>query len=1331
MAAKFDEKSADIPRFDCFSDPATIGPRWTRWLNSFELYADGKGLIFDETETAANKKVKQRRRALLLHHAGQDVQDVFVTLAETGGVTDYEKTVAALNKYFVPKVNSSVARRRFKAITPSGTETVGQFATRLRKAVKDCEYGTTETENQIRDEILEKCASNYIRRKCYEEAQGGNVLTLSRTLEIAAQCEEIELQLAELSTGGGTEAEKGHVNRVAAASQKSDKTKTGKSKKNIQCYRCGKYGHMSKDPECPARGKTCSKCQGKDHFATVCRTKDGKKKHEKQEKSGESVKAVDEHYAFTIQIKRDDEPMLDIVAGNKPLKVLIDSGASCNIVGVDTWEDLKRQGIDCKSRATNGKKLYAYASEKPINVKGTFETTVECGSRAVKTSFMVIDGNGVPLLGKETAMNLGVLKIGVDIAAVADTKTMIAGQYPELFRGVGKLNTHQMKIHIREDAKPVAQPMRRIPFNLRGKVERKLDELMKADIIEPVVGPTNWLNPVVVAPKPNGEIRLCLDMRRANEAIVRERHPIPTVDEVLQDLNGSKVFSKLDLKWGYHQMELTPESRDITTFATHKGVFRYKRLLFGVCSASEQYQQEISKVLAGIEGAQNISDDVIVHGADQEMHDKRLHAVLRRLRERGLTLNREKCQFNMNRLVFMGILLTEKGIGPTEERVKAIADAREPESVTELRSFLGLANYSARFIPQFATTTEPLRKLLKKEEPFNFGLEQRAAFKQVKKALAHCQKLAYFQKEATTRVIADVGPVGIGAVLVQEQKGQEVPICYASRSLTSCEKRYSQTEKEALSLVWACEKFHPYIYGGRFSLVTDHKPLEVIYGPRSRPSARIERWVLRLQPYNFDVVHVSGHKNIADPLSHLLPPKHKEEKFDQENKDKDDEYIRFVAVNATPRALSTQEVERESAKDEELDVVREALAAGRFDKCKPYAVVAGELCQIGQLVLRGTRLVIPSKLRARVLALAHEGHLGVVGTKQNLRSKVWWPGIDKAAERYCRSCHGCQLVARPEPPEPVTPTQLPEGPWRDVAVDLMGPLPSGHSLLVVVDYYSKYQDTLVMQSTTTEKVIECLEDTFARHGIPVTLKSDNGPQFVSGEFKNFCQDNNIEHCKTTPRWAQAIGEVERQNRSLLKRLQIAQAEKLDWRGELRKYLFQYRSVAHTTTGRSPAELLFNRKLRTKIPENSSLQPFDQDVQDRDSEQKAKSKMYADLRRGAQPSEVEVGDHVLLKQDKQNKLTTNFGGLPHEVLSKLGNSLIVQSPDGVQYRRNTSHVHRYVSRENEDMDRGPDAEPELPAVRPEVSDAPPVTPAAPVEPLRRSQRTIQKPARYRE
>lgn len=202
---------------------------------------------------------------------------------------------------------------------------------------------------------------------------------------------------------------------------------------------------------------------------------------------------------------------------------------------------------------------------------------------------------------------------------------------------------------------------------------------------------------------------------KANEAIIRERYPIPTVDEILQGLNGSAIFTKLDLKWGYYQLELTLESREITTFAVHNGVYRYKRLIFGVSTASEQYQHEIANALAGIEGVENISDDVIIHAPDQETHDKRLHAVMKRLSDCGLTLNSEKCQFNMDRLVFMGILLTQKGIGPTEERVRAVVEAREPKNATEVRSFLGLVGFSSRFIPQFATLSEPLRRLTRKE----------------------------------------------------------------------------------------------------------------------------------------------------------------------------------------------------------------------------------------------------------------------------------------------------------------------------------------------------------------------------------------------------------------------------------------------------------------------------------------------------------------------------------------------------------------------------------------------------------------------------------------
>ena len=698
--------------------------------------------------------------------------------------------------------------------------------------------------------------------------------------------------------------------------------------------------------------------------------------------------------------------MLKLSVGGVELEMLVDSGATNNIVDEETWEDLKAKKIKCKSEAAPiDRKLYAYASSKPLQVKGRFMCEVLIGKGKAQAEFLVIKGKGVPLLCKDTTMKLGVLRIGVDIATVAETKQTLQRQFPEVFSGIGKLKSKQVTLRVDPKVKPVDQPLGRTPFNLQEKVKKKIQELLDCDIVEEVDGPTPWVNPVVIIPKADGDIRLCIDMRRANEAILRGSHPIPTVDELLHSMNGSRVFSKLDLKWGYHQLELSQESCQITTFVTHKGLYRYKRLLFGVSSASELYQHEISTALAGIEGVDNISDDIIVHGPDQKIHNQRLLKTMERLRQHGLTLNADKCLFNVDRLVFMGILLSEKGIGLTEERVRALQETREPETVSEVQSFLGLANYSSRFIPHFATLTEPLRKLTRKDVSFHFGPEQKASFESLKKSMVEAGTLAYFDKSASTKVVVDTSPVGLGAVLMQNQNGAWVPICYASRSLTDCERRYSQTEKEAL--VWAWERYHAYIYGMRFDLVTDHKPLEVIYGPRSKPCARIECWVIRLQPYDFWVVYAQGQSNVADPLSRLL----------SQNKATNhqhgaEEYVQFAAISATPAALTTRKVEEASAVDEELKALREAIKTGRFEKCKAYEPAAGELCVIGQLVLRGTRIVLPTKLRPQAISLAHEGHLGIVGTKQNLRSKVWWPGIDKAAEKFCKSCYGCQLVAQ-------------------------------------------------------------------------------------------------------------------------------------------------------------------------------------------------------------------------------------------------------------------------------------------------------------------------------
>ena len=289
-------------------------------------------------------------------------------------------------------------------------------------------------------------------------------------------------------------------------------------------------------------------------------------------------------------------------------------------------------------------------------------------------------------------------------------------------------------------------------------------------------------------------------MRRANSAIERERHPIPTIEEVLYDLNGSTVSSKLDLKWGFDQGELEERSREITTFVTHRGLYRYKRLMIGVTLAPEKYQKIVVDVLHGCEGVANLADDLIVHGCGIKEHDRNLHAVLTRLKEKGQTLNGDKCQFRLPKLTLFGHDLRRQGVAPREEKVAAILNANPLQDASQVRSFVQLVQYSAKFLPNFAQEAEPLRSLLRKNEPFIWGEAQERSFQKLKQLVAQATTLAYFKGDCKTRIIADAGPQGLGAVLNQLQDGEWRAISYASRNLTEVERRYSQTEKEALAL---------------------------------------------------------------------------------------------------------------------------------------------------------------------------------------------------------------------------------------------------------------------------------------------------------------------------------------------------------------------------------------------------------------------------------------------------------------------------------------------------------------------------------------------------
>ena len=365
-----------------------------------------------------------------------------------------------------------------------------------------------------------------------------------------------------------------------------------------------------------------------------------------------------------------------------------------NIVNQKTYDKLGQPSL-----RTPDKPVFPYGSKKPLPILGVFTTDIAYDQRTTTADVYVSKTGTETLMSFSTGTQLGLIHISYNVTSPVTTENIV-NNFQDRFEGIGKLKDTQCKLHVDDTVTPVAQPHRRIPFHLRKKVETEINKLLDMDIVEPVgETPTPWISPIHVVNKPKNpdEIRMCVDMRMANQAIQRERHLTPTIDDILASLNGATVFSKLDLNSGYHQIELAEESRFITVFTTHVGLYRFKRLSFGINSAAELFQNQIQSALGGLEGVLNISDDILVFGCDQQEHDARLEACMQRIRDKNLTLNRNKCQFSTPSIEFFGHVFSEQGVSPDPKKVEALKQAEGPKNRDEVRSLLGLATYCARF----------------------------------------------------------------------------------------------------------------------------------------------------------------------------------------------------------------------------------------------------------------------------------------------------------------------------------------------------------------------------------------------------------------------------------------------------------------------------------------------------------------------------------------------------------------------------------------------------------------------------------------------------------
>ena len=831
-----------LPVFESFpvhSEESTVGTRWKRWHARLE-----------NLTAALNITQKARKKALLLHYAGEEVFNIYDSFTDEqkgiGSEDEYKSLIESFDAHFTPKKNLDFETFRFRQFKQNHDESIDCFHTRLRLQATRCEFA--EVEKEIKAQIIQGCTSSRLRKRALRDDK----LTLTQLLDTARVLELSDKQAQEIEGeqsanfvsrnhhASGSKSKSKFQQNPNQNRQQSSNTKSTSAATNHtgskKCYWCGAQPHHPRN-KCPAKDKQCKSCSKLGHFSSVCRSKPDSRSSVRQvqaatdcDSSGES-----DHGEYVFGVKNGNKtPCVDINLSGEQVPFFIDTGASVNILDERSFKNLN--AVTLKSSSTN---IYGYGFNKPLNVIGQFTTEISYKDNSTSATFYVVrsenTSKGGNLLSSDTAEKLQLISFAFTANSTSNAPKSkhthadkLCHDNPSLFQGLGKLKDVKVTLFVDETVQPTAQQHRRIPYHMRKQVEKKIQRLEDLDIIEKVDGPTPWISPVIAVPKKTpGEIRLCVDMRLPNTAIKRTRHYMPSLDDILMQLNGAKVFSKLDLNQGYHQLELDEESRNITTFSTHVGLRRYKRLNFGVASAAEVFQNHIAEVISDISGAMNTSDDILIYGKTQEDHDATLTQVFKRLKDKNLTLNQGKCEFNKDHIEFYGFIFGSQGMSPDPKKVSAIHNASPPTNQKELRSFLGLTNYMSRFIPDYATITKPLRDLTRKDAEWNWTSEQESAFSMLKSKLTSDKVMQYYNPDASTQLIVDASPLGLGGILQNRDKdGTEHTVAYASRALSDVESRYSQTEREALAVVWACEHFHLYLLGTHFTVISDHKSLE-------------------------------------------------------------------------------------------------------------------------------------------------------------------------------------------------------------------------------------------------------------------------------------------------------------------------------------------------------------------------------------------------------------------------------------------------------------------------------------------------------------------------
>ena len=795
----------------------------------------------------------------------------------------------------------------------------------------------------------------------------------------------------------------------------------------------------------------------------------------------------------------------------------------------------------------------------------------------------------------------------------ADSKIALAtlkSKFPLVFSDVlGRCTKTNVSIYLKPDSKPVFCKPRPLPFSVKLNVKVELDRLVNLGILTRI-NFSEWAAPIVVVSKPNGSVRICGDFKALNQRIQVDQHPLPSLDDILQKLQGGTVFSKIDLADAYFQLALDDDSKKFCVINTPFGLFQYQRMCFGVASSPANFQRCIDAMIADLPGVASFIDDIIVTGKDHSEHLQNLNRLFERISEYGFTVKSNKCEFFRSSVEYLGHVIDKNGKRPSDVSVAAIKQLPQPRDLRQLQAFLGKVNYYRSFIPDFTAKASSLYALLKKNTKFVWSSKCNDAFLQLKNDVISATQLAHYDGSKRLVLATDASQYGIGAVLSIDDGGKERPIAHASKTLSEAQKSYSQIEKEALSIVFGVTKFRQFLFGNKFTLVTDHKPLLAIFSPDKNipvfTAQRLQRWALMLMAYQYEIRFkpTAQHGN-ADGLSRL--PMGQDASFDQTESREHAEIVHAVEKVFDGLPLSHKEIREATLIDETLKLIKKFLTSGNWSRksldseMSWFATRKHSLSIHNDVVMLNsdgfTRVVIPKSLRNRALSLLHEGHWGITKMKQMARRYIAWPSITRDIRKLVKTCNPCcQAMKAPDQEYREWP-QTSECLQR-IHLDFAGPF-LGKMFMVTVDAHSKYPFVSVMDvgNTTSKSVISALREIFCIEGLPVTIVTDGGPQFTSKEFGNFCSSLAVSHVVSPSFHPASNGEAERFVQTLKTGLLKNCSGGVYSRIHLQKLLSTYRCTPHPSIDwKTPAEILHGRQPRNLLtlclPGNEPPEPVD-------------------------------------------------------------------------------------------------------------------------------------------